>query len=67
MEEEKKLDIRTSRNFGSWLKSINGSIAFTTYQVGKVFMAGSDKDGKVKITERTFPRCMGLAMNGNSI
>lgn len=64
---EKKLEIETSRNFGSWLNSVNGSIAFTTYQVGKIFMVGSDDTGKVKITERTFPRCMGLAMKGNSI
>lgn len=67
MTGEKKLEIETSRNFGSWLSSVNCSIAFTTYQVGKVFMAGSDEQGKVKIMERTFPRCMGLAMNGNSL
>jgi uncharacterized protein (TIGR03032 family) len=67
MTVEKKLEIETSRNFGSWLKTVNASIAFTTYQVGKVFMAGSDVDGKVKITERTFPRCMGLAMSGNTL
>ena len=64
---EKKLEIETSRNFGSWLKSVNGSIAFTTYQVGKIFMVGCDPTGKVKITERTFPRCMGLAMNEDSV
>lgn len=67
MTKEKTLEIETSRNFGSWLKSTNASIAFTTYQAGKIFMAGSDDSGKVKITERTFPRCMGLAMKGNSL
>jgi uncharacterized protein (TIGR03032 family) len=67
MSKERRLEIETSRNFGSWLKSVNASIAFTTYQVGKVFMAGSDHQGKVKITERTFPRCMGLAMKDNTL
>lgn len=67
MTSEKKLEIETSRNFGSWLNAVNASIAFTTYQVGKVFMVGSKDDGKVKIVERTFPRCMGLAMSGNSV
>lgn len=67
MTTEKKLEIETSRNFGTWLKSVNGSIAFTTYQVGKIFMVGCDDTGKVKITERTFPRCMGLAKNNDSV
>jgi len=67
MAEEKKLDIQTSRNFGSWLKQHGQSLAFTTYQVGKIFMLGSNLDGTVHITERTFPRCMGIAMKDNSI
>lgn len=67
MEEEKKLDIRTSRNFGNWLKSNNHNLAFTTYQVGKIFMIGNNPDGSVHISERTFPRCMGLAIKDNTI
>lgn len=67
MEEEKKLDIKTSPGFGQWLKANNHSVAFTTYQVGKVFMLGSNPDGSVHASERTFPRCMGLAMKDNTI
>lgn len=53
-------ELLTSRNFQSWLISQQASITFSTYQVGKVFMIGSNPDGKIHLTERTFPRCMGL-------
>lgn len=53
-------ELMTSRNFQSWLISQKASIAFTTYQVGKVFMMGTNPDGKLHLTERTFPRCMGI-------
>jgi uncharacterized protein (TIGR03032 family) len=53
-------ELMTSRNFQSWLISQRASIAFTTYQVGKFFMLGTNPDGKLHVTERTFPRCMGL-------
>jgi hypothetical protein len=32
-----KLEISASRQFGSWLYEANASLAFTTYQSGKVF------------------------------
>lgn len=53
-------ELMTSRNFQTWLIGQQASIAFTTYQVGKVFMLGTNPDGKIHLTERTFPRCMGL-------
>lgn len=53
-------EILSSRHFASWLAQQNASVAFTTYQVGKVFMLGINPDGKMHLTERTFPRCMGL-------
>lgn len=65
VSNKKKLEITTSRQFPSWLKVNQCALVFTTYQVGKVFMIGTDIDGKVHITERTFPRCMGLGMTEN--
>jgi len=58
--EENKFEIVTSRNFMRWLTNQKVSLAFTTYQIGKVFMIGSNPDGKMHVTERTFSRCMGL-------
>jgi uncharacterized protein (TIGR03032 family) len=55
-----KFELLTSRNFPAWLSDQSASLAFTTYQVGKVFMVGLNSDGNVHLTERTFPRCMGL-------
>ena len=67
MAEEKKLDIHYSPNFGKWLKSHKCTLAFTTYQVGKVFMLGTNLDSSIHVSERTFPRCMGLAMKDNTV
>jgi len=49
-----------SRQFESWLSGFNASIAFSTYQAGKVFFIGHGDQG-ISIAERTFARCMGLA------
>ncbi len=59
-EPKPHFEITTSRNFQSWLIAQKASIAFTTYQVGKVFMMGTQADGKLHLSERTFNRCMGL-------
>src|SRR5215470_770080 len=56
------LAITTSRHFLSWLAGINGSIAFTTYQAGKLLMLGLKKDGRMGVFERTFPRSMGIGV-----
>lgn len=61
----KKLEISTSRQFPGWLLANRCSLVFTTYQIGKVFMIGSNVEGKLHITERTFPRCMGLGITSN--
>jgi len=52
--------LQFSRNFEGWLAGFNASIAFSTYQAGKVFMLGTGDSG-ISVAERTFARCMGLA------
>lgn len=54
--------LTTSRGFTRWLAGIGGSLAFTTYQAGKVFMLGLRPDGRLSVHERTFPRAMGLGV-----
>ncbi|MBT6094494.1 MAG: TIGR03032 family protein [Rhodospirillaceae bacterium] len=51
-----------SRQFVSWLFEANASLAFTTYQSGKVFFIGLQPNGRLSIFERTFNRCMGMAV-----
>ena len=60
--ETSKLKITSSGLFISWLSSQNASLAFTTYQAGKLFLIGSKSDGTMSVFERTFNRSMGLAV-----
>ena len=38
----------------SWLAASGSSIAFTTYQAGKLFVLGVRSDGELSVFERTF-------------
>jgi uncharacterized protein (TIGR03032 family) len=62
---EEKLVVTGSRYFERWLASTINSIAFTTYQAGKLFMLGVKAEGGLSIFERTFPRSMGLAVSAD--
>ncbi|MGH6897710.1 MAG: TIGR03032 family protein [Geminicoccaceae bacterium] len=52
--------VTTSRQFTAWLRERAVSIAFTTYQTNRLFLAGRMPDGRVSLFERAFPRAMGL-------
>ena len=54
------LVLTSSRGLLSWLHDHHVSIAFTTYQAGKLFVVGLQDDGRLSTFERTFSRCMGL-------
>lgn len=55
--------LTTSRGFEAWLARTGGSLAFTTYQAGKLFLLGLKPNGTLSVFERSFPRCMGLAVS----
>jgi uncharacterized protein (TIGR03032 family) len=55
-----KLELMGSRQFPNWLAEHGASLAFTTYQAGKLFFIGLQPNGRLSIFERTFNRCMGL-------
>ena len=63
----KGLEINASRQFTPWLFEQNLSLAFTTYQAGKLFFIGWQPDGRLSVFERTFERCMGLYAQGSSL
>jgi uncharacterized protein (TIGR03032 family) len=52
--------VATSRQFTAWLRERAVSIAFTTYQTNRLFLAGCMPDGRVSLFERIFLRAMGL-------
>jgi uncharacterized protein (TIGR03032 family) len=53
-------EISTSRQLLAWLAEQKLSLAFTTYQIGKLFALGLKANGELAVFERTFNRCMGL-------
>ena len=64
---DQKLEITASRLFVSWLAEQRASIAFSTYQVGKLFLIGLDEHGKLAVFNRTLARVMGLAAHDQSL
>jgi uncharacterized protein (TIGR03032 family) len=58
--EEPWIEVTSSRNFASWMMSQRVSLAFTTYQTGKLFFLGVKENRQLAVFERTFNRCMGL-------
>ena len=57
--------LTSSRHFPEWLASTGASLAFSTYQAGKLFLIGVKPNGKLSIFERTLARCMGLGMSAD--
>jgi uncharacterized protein (TIGR03032 family) len=62
-----ELELTGSRQFTSWLHEQRVSLAFTTYQSGKLFLIGMREDGRLSVFERTFNRCMGLWGDGQTL
>lgn len=54
------LEISASRQFTAWLAEQSISLAFSTYQTGKLFLIGLGTDRRLSVFDRTFERCMGL-------
>ncbi|WP_406699062.1 TIGR03032 family protein [Singulisphaera sp. Ch08] len=50
-----------------WLRDQRLSLAFTTYQSGKLFLVGRKPDNSLAVFERTFNRAMGLWSDGQTI
>ena len=57
-------ELNASRGFESWLKSCDASLAFTTYQLRKIFFVGRKPEGKLWVFNRDIGRCLGLAISG---
>lgn len=65
--ETPTLEVLTSREFPGWLAEQRVSLAFTTYQSGKLFLAGLQPNGRLSLFERTFNRCLGLWADGQTL
>jgi uncharacterized protein (TIGR03032 family) len=64
---EPACEIAGSRHFAAWMAEQRVSLAFTTYEAGKLFLVGQHPDGRLAAFERTFNRCMGLWADGQTL
>ena len=65
--ERPPVEFRHSPRLPRWLAERRLSLAFTTYQSGKLFLVGLKPDGGLSIFERTFNRAMGLWADGRTL
>ena len=59
------LEVVGSRYLLDWLAEQRISLAFSTYQTGKLFFVGRKPDKRLGVFERTFAHCMGLFAAGD--
>ncbi len=62
-----KVEKSCSRGMGAWLASHGISLAISSYQTGRVYLVGSDPNGRVSFFERIFERAMGIVGNSQRI
>ncbi len=56
-----------SPGLGAWLAEMNGSLAFSTYQSGRLFLLGPGDDGKTVALERVVGSAMGLSIDSKAL
>jgi uncharacterized protein (TIGR03032 family) len=64
---EKKVDISFSRDLAKFLATSAISMAFTSYQSGRLYLVGHGADGKLSLHEALYPQAMGVAGDENRI
>jgi uncharacterized protein (TIGR03032 family) len=62
-----QFELSTSRQFPNFLAEQQISLAFTTYQAGKLFLLGLKPDGQIAVSERTLARCMGMVASAGEL
>jgi uncharacterized protein (TIGR03032 family) len=62
-----KVEKSCSRGLAGWLAGNHVSLAISSYQTGRVYLVGSDKQGRVSFFERIFERAMGIVGNAQRI
>ncbi|HEX5271471.1 MAG TPA: DUF4915 domain-containing protein [Gemmataceae bacterium] len=65
--EEPWVEVTSSPHFAEWLAEQQVSLAFSTYQTGKLFALGRLPDGRLTVMGRNFQRCMGLWADGQTL
>ena len=58
--------ISCSGGLAAWLVRQQCSIAFTSYQIGQVFLVGVTRDGALSFHQRSFQRAMGICVDAEA-
>ncbi len=66
-QNEPWVEVTGSAGLAGWLAEQQVSLAFTTYQTGKLFLMGHTPQGGLAVSERTFNRAMGLWGDGQAL
>jgi uncharacterized protein (TIGR03032 family) len=66
-QKEPWVEVTGSARLAAWLAAERVSLAFTTYQTGKLFLLGHTPQGGLTVSERTFNRAMGLWADGQTL
>src|SRR5688572_26473946 len=61
------VEVTGSPGITQWFSEHDVSLAFSTYQTGKLFLVGRHPDGHISVFERTFNRAMGLWADGQTL
>lgn len=56
----RQMSFSHSRQFVDWMQIAGISLAFTSYQTGRLFFAGVDEKRRLTLLQRSFTRAMGL-------
>src|SRR5271155_5072693 len=67
VKNEPWVEVTGSPHLSTWLAEQQVSLAFTTYQTGKLFLLGRHPEGRLAVFERTFNRAMGLWADGRTL
>jgi uncharacterized protein (TIGR03032 family) len=62
-----KVEKSCSRGLAGWLAANRLSLAVSSYQTGRLYLVGSDRQGRVSFFERIFERAMGVVGNAQRI
>lgn len=62
-----KVEKSCSRGLSGWLAANRISLAISSYQSGRLYLVGSDRQGRVSFFERIFERAMGVVGNAQRI
>jgi len=65
--QQPAFSLTSSRHFPAWLADSGLSLAFTTYQAGKLFLIGCQDGGRLSVFERSFERCLGLCAGSQTL